>query len=108
MIRLYSIAFPYSSNLSGFYDKDGNYINGSIVFWKKTGSRSWKDIPDALEKMVDWYQADEGYELTRDIGTLFGGLLNRLEQPDSWATLAFHRIQHAPGCKSETTGYPGH
>ena len=90
LIRLYSIAFPHRSNPSRFYDKDGDYIDGSIEsVFGETGSRSWKDIPDALEKMADWYQADEGYELTRDIGSLFGGLLNRLEQPDSWAAFSF-------------------
>jgi hypothetical protein len=81
LIRLFSIAYPDEWDWSLFYNNDGSYIEGSIekVFRDDLPSdRTWEGVPQALKNMAGWYDKDEGRLLARDIGTLFGGLKDRL------------------------------
>jgi hypothetical protein len=90
LVRLYSVAFPTQWDWSTFYNADGSYKDGSIhEIFNNVEMRSWEDVPDALASMAGWYTEGEGSLLTRDIGTLFGGLLNRLEQPNAWDAVSF-------------------
>jgi len=91
MIRLFSIAYPEEWNPSVFYDKDGQYIHGSLekVFRdSRPQGRTWDTVPDALERLARFYKPGEESLFTRDIGSLFGGLLNRFEQPDAWSAIS--------------------
>jgi len=91
LIRLFSLAFPDQWNWSSFYDKEGNYISGSIenVFRdNRPVDWNWNDVPGALEKMSGWYKAGEEGLFTRDIGSLFGGLTNRFETPETWGAVS--------------------
>jgi len=92
LIRLFSIAFPDEWDFSRFYDSHGNYISESInrVFEDKS-KRAWADVPDALQRLAGWYENGEEQLFIRDIGSLFGGLLNRFEQPDSWNAVSDER-----------------
>ena len=87
LIRLFSIAFPEEWNHSDFYDADNNYIQGSLerVFRnQRPASRTWEGMPVALERLAGWYGAGEEGMFTRDIGSLFGGLANRIDIPGTW------------------------
>jgi hypothetical protein len=87
LIRLFSIAFPEEWDYSAFYDADGNYIPGSLerVFVdKRPDTRTWEQMPEALERLAGWYEPGEEGMFTRDIGSLFGGLANRFEVADTW------------------------
>lgn len=92
-IRLYSIAYPNLWEWSDFYRQDGSYINGSLenVFRDNRIplGRDWHSVSNALFFMRRWYAWDEGRELARDVGTLFAGLLHRIEEPDDWAAISF-------------------
>ena len=85
-IRLFSIVFPNEWDWSAFYNADGSYITGSLeaVFRdQRPATRSWKDMPGALEQLAGWYKAGEEAFYTRDVGSLFAGLLNRFEAPEA-------------------------
>jgi hypothetical protein len=87
LIRLFSIAFPGEWNHSDFYDADNNYIQGSIerVFVdNRPDDRTWEAMPEALQRLAGWYEPGEEGLFTRDIGSLFGGLANRLDSPGTW------------------------
>ena len=91
LIRLFSIAFPGEWNWSVFYDADGNYVQGNLesVFRdNRPANWSWNDMPSALERLTGWYKAGEEGMFTRDIGSLFGGLANRLEAPNAWPAVS--------------------
>ncbi|MDY7041453.1 MAG: RHS repeat-associated core domain-containing protein [Chloroflexota bacterium] len=91
-IRLFSIAFPDEWDWSAFYDTTGNYIEGSLgkVFREEMPKDySWADIPDALERLAGWYNTGEEELFTRDIGTLFGGLKDRFDEPSAWQAISF-------------------
>jgi RHS repeat-associated protein len=83
-IRLFSIAFPNEWNWSAFYNSDGSYIQGSLenVFRdQRPANWSWQDMPGALECLAGWYKTGEEEFYTRDIGSLFAGLIDRMEAP---------------------------
>ena len=87
---MFSIAFPDEWDWSTFYADDGSYIEGSIerVFRdERPTDRSWADIPQALENLAGHYDKDEQRLLTRDIGTLFGGLPDRF-QASTWEAVS--------------------
>ena len=91
LIRLFSIAFPGQWNWNRFYDEQGNYIAGSLesVFRdNRPADWTWSDVPVALERMTGWYNPGEEGLYTRDIGSLFGGLPNRLETPHTWEAVS--------------------
>jgi RHS repeat-associated protein len=90
LIRLFSLAFPDWFKWSDFYDENNNYIKGSIDAVFRIGGPekwSWNDIPSALSRLASWYKPGEKPLFDRDVGTLFGGLANRFEQPNPY--LAF-------------------
>jgi RHS repeat-associated protein len=91
-IRLFSIAFPEEWNSDAFYDENGEYRPGSleIVFnAERPEDRTWEDMPGALGNLSGWYADGEEQLFTRDIGTLFGGLKNRIEEPNAWNAISY-------------------
>jgi hypothetical protein len=94
IIRLFSIAYQDQWNRSNFYNSSGAYIDGSIdsILSNKdapiAAGRNWSNLANALESMSGWYANHEGVQYTRDVGTLFGGLLNRIEEPNAWRTFS--------------------
>jgi hypothetical protein len=46
-------------------------------------------MPDALQRLAGWYDDGEERLFARDIGTLFGGLKNRFEEPSAWQAISF-------------------
>jgi hypothetical protein len=84
LIRLFSIAFPAEWNYDTFYDADGNYNLANVETLLRDGTRrDWNDMPGALQRLAGWYNpATEEEAFVRDVGTLFGGYLNRHEQPE--------------------------
>jgi hypothetical protein len=51
---------------------------------KRPDTRTWEQMPEALERLAGWYEPGEEGMFTRDIGSLFGGLANRFEVADTW------------------------
>ena len=91
LIRLFSIAYPDEWNgehgHSFFYNEDGTYKEESLatIFGASSiipESRTWATLPDAVGRLAGWYKEDETEEFVRDIGTLFGGLRDRFDEPD--------------------------
>ncbi len=82
LIRLFSIAFPDEWDYDKFYNSVGAYDASTVEgLFTNTGSRSWNDMSAALGRLAEWYTSMEEEAFVRDLGTLFGGFLNRFEQP---------------------------
>ncbi len=93
-IRLFSLAYPDEYEAANFYNLDGTFKQGSLerVFREsRPEERSWTTVPDALVRLEASYQPGEELMFTRDIGTLFGGLKNRIEEPSTWSAISFSR-----------------
>ncbi len=108
LIRLFSIAYPDEWDWSAFYEANGDYIEGSIerVFRdEKPTGRSWEGIPQALENMAGWYEKGENGLLTRDIGTLFGGLQDRLTA-SAWESISHRNNPVQPWVYVSSEGLP--
>jgi RHS repeat-associated protein len=103
LIRLYSIAFPEEWDWNTFYDSEGNlrwvgYDDwGNLddterldkaVFRNPGASRSWANMPAALQRLAGWYTKGEESAFVRDVGALFGGLLDRFVEPDMWKAIS--------------------
>jgi hypothetical protein len=97
LIRLFSIAFPEEWNWNAFYDSrrqlrgveydmSGNLINTNAldraVFGNPGTSRNWSNMPAALQRLAGWYAKDEELAFVRDVGALFGGMLDRFDESD--------------------------
>ena len=95
LVRLFSIAFPDEWDWSRFYTSDGSYIDGSletvlredVLRDERPVDRYWADVPQALENLAGYYDEGEESLLTRDIGTLFGGLPDRFEA-SAWSAVS--------------------
>lgn len=93
LIRLFSIAFPDEWDPVAFYDSKGQYIEGSIekvLRDDRPAGRTWAGVPNALENLAGWYSSQERDLFIRDIGTLFGGLADRVDEPGAWQTVRNH------------------
>jgi RHS repeat-associated protein len=91
LIRLFSIAFPDEWDVVDFYDKDNNFIPGSLERKfrdSQPADRSWAKVPGALQRLASWYKDGEEAMFTRDVGSLFGGLPNRSEEHDTWKAIS--------------------
>jgi hypothetical protein len=96
LIRLFSIAFPKEWDWSKFYNddgtlrvSDGTIYDGAIIFYD-TSTRSWADMDDALARLARMYDSSytESSAFARDVGSLFGGLKNRFEEPNNWSAVS--------------------
>ncbi len=87
LIRLFSIAFPDEWNNNGwqkFYNPDGTLRSDEMihdVLINAPAGRDWSRVPDALAALAGYYTPDESEKYVRDIGSLFGGLPDRVDEP---------------------------
>ncbi|CAG1007425.1 partial tRNA(Glu)-specific nuclease WapA, partial [Anaerolineales bacterium] len=87
LIRLFSIAFPDEWNDNGwqkFYNPDGSLRPDDVihdVLVNGPANRDWSKMPDALAALAGYYKPDESEKYVRDIGSLFGGLPDRFDEP---------------------------
>jgi hypothetical protein len=88
LIRLFSIAFPEEWDWSAFYDSEGYVRDGfEEIFMNPGSSRSWANMSTILERLSNWYTKDEEVAFVRDVGTLFGGLYDRFDEPNMWEAI---------------------
>ncbi|MSP13293.1 MAG: RHS repeat-associated core domain-containing protein [Chloroflexi bacterium] len=82
-IRLFSIAFTDEWDENNFYNSQGDLLNDPnlhTIFTTPEENHSWANMPDILTRLSGWYKRNEKEAFVRDVGTLFGGLPNRLEE----------------------------
>ncbi len=82
--RLYSIAFP-----DEYAQIDFSTTTIEKVLENAYISTSWDDVPASLIRLSTHYDAGEEALFARDVGTLYGGLKNRLEEPSTWAAISY-------------------
>ena len=84
--RLLSIAFPDDYDHDLFYDSAGRLRLSDRELQHVLGTflgRTWDEMLPTLQRLSGWYEAGEEWMFMRDIGSLFGGLPDRFDQP-SW------------------------
>ena len=94
LIRLFSIAFPDEWDWNAFYTSDGQLREKATgrIFTRVPTGRNWTSMPGATSRLAGWYTHDETEMFIRDIGSLFGGLATRLEQPNGWGAVTGGRV----------------
>ena len=83
MIRLYSIAG--FGDESDFYNDRGVLREEGIlreIFERPQADRNWGQMPEALNRLAEYYGPGESRQFVRDVATLFAGLRTRSEAPD--------------------------
>ena len=100
MIRLFSLAFSNEWAAGGwdkFYTSDGQLRDDAIirdVFQNAPTSRNWAGMSDALAGLAGAYETWETGNFTRDIGSLFGGMADRFNEPSALAAIRGGNANH--------------